>query len=145
MYNGRDPETKKRKYLNQTVHSGPRDAQCHLNKMLGERDRGRNLDSSKQTLNQYLDRRLWPSIAAISCMPGRQKTWTPHSARFRIVPAYVGLGLFGEGPNVGANGYGSGRERHEYCIVIGTSIRGNKRREHVDTSSGRCQIGSQAV
>jgi len=49
----------KRKYLNQTVHGGlRRDAQSHLNKMLGERDRGRNLDSSKHTLNQYLDRWL---------------------------------------------------------------------------------------
>jgi hypothetical protein len=47
VYNGRDPETKKRKYLNQTVYGGLRDAQTHLNKMLGERDRGRNLDSSK--------------------------------------------------------------------------------------------------
>jgi hypothetical protein len=48
VYNGRDPESKKRKYLNQTVHRGLRDAQSHLNKMLSERDRGRNLDSSKQ-------------------------------------------------------------------------------------------------
>jgi hypothetical protein len=55
VYNGRDPETKTRNYLNQTIHGGLRDAQAHLNKMLGERDRGRNLDSSKQTLNQYLD------------------------------------------------------------------------------------------
>ena len=58
VYNGRDPETKKRNYLNHTIRGGLRDAQAHLNKMLGERDRGRNLDSSKQTLNQYLDRRL---------------------------------------------------------------------------------------
>jgi hypothetical protein len=57
-----DPETEKRKYLNQTVHGGLRDAQAHLNKMLGQRDRGRNLDSSKQTLNEYLDR--WPEPCA---------------------------------------------------------------------------------
>jgi hypothetical protein len=56
------PKTKKRNYLNQTIHGGLRDAQAHLNKMLGERDRGRNLDSSKQTLNQYLDR--WIKICA---------------------------------------------------------------------------------
>lgn len=62
VYNGRDPETRKRKYLNQTVHGGLRDAQAHLNKMLGERDCGRNLDSSKQTLNQYLDR--WLEVCA---------------------------------------------------------------------------------
>ncbi len=63
VYNG-GPETKKRKYLNQTIHGGLRDAQAHLNKMLCERDRGRNLDSSKQTLNQYLD--LWLKVCAKS-------------------------------------------------------------------------------
>ena len=52
VYTGRDLETKKRTYLNQTVHGGLRDAQTHLNKMLGERDHGRNLDSSKQTLRE---------------------------------------------------------------------------------------------
>jgi hypothetical protein len=55
VYTGRDLETQKRTYLNQTIHGGLRDAQAHLNKMLGERDHGRRLDSSKQTLNQYLD------------------------------------------------------------------------------------------
>ena len=62
MYTGRHLETKKRTYLNQTIHGGLRDAQAHLNKMLGERDRGRRLDSSKQTLNQYLDR--WLELCA---------------------------------------------------------------------------------
>ena len=62
VYNGRDSETQKRRYLNQTVHGGLRDAQAHLNKMLSERDRGRNLESSKQTLNQFLDR--WLEVCA---------------------------------------------------------------------------------
>ena len=62
VYSGRDVENKKRTYLNQTIHGGLRDAQGHLNKMLGERDRGRKLDSSKQTLNQYLDR--WLDLCA---------------------------------------------------------------------------------
>jgi len=50
VYNARDgdPETRKRKYVNQTIHGGLRDTQAHLNKMLGEPDRGRNLDSSKR-------------------------------------------------------------------------------------------------
>ena len=55
VYNSRDPETKKRTHLNHTAYRGLRDAQAHLNKMLGERDRSRNLDSSKQTLNEFLD------------------------------------------------------------------------------------------
>jgi hypothetical protein len=42
VYNGHDPETKKRKYLNKTIRGGLRDAQAHPNKMLGERDLGRN-------------------------------------------------------------------------------------------------------
>lgn len=62
VYKGRDVETKTRKYVNQTVHGGLRDAQAHPNKMLGERDCGRNLDSSKQTLNQYLER--WLEVCA---------------------------------------------------------------------------------
>jgi hypothetical protein len=62
VYNGRDPETKKRKYLNQTVKGGLPGAQAVLNKMLGERDRGRNLESSKQTLNEFLDR--WLQVCA---------------------------------------------------------------------------------
>ena len=62
VYTGRDSATKRRTYLNQTIHGGLRDAQAHLNKMLGERDRGQKLDSSKQTLNQYLDR--WLELCA---------------------------------------------------------------------------------
>ena len=61
-YMGRDSETKKRKYLNKTVHVSLRDAHSHLNKMLSERDLGRNIDSSKQTLVQYLDR--WLEVCA---------------------------------------------------------------------------------
>jgi len=62
VYAGRDAESKKRKYLNRTIHGGLRDAQAHLNRMLSERDLGRNLDSSKQTLNLYLDR--WLEVCA---------------------------------------------------------------------------------
>jgi len=62
VYTGRDVETQKRTYLNQTIYGALRDAQAHLNKLLGERDRGRRLDSSKQTLNQYLDR--WLELCA---------------------------------------------------------------------------------
>ena len=37
VYVGRDAETKKRKYLNKTIHGGLRAAQAHLNRLLGER------------------------------------------------------------------------------------------------------------
>jgi integrase len=46
------------KYLYQTIHGGLRDAQAQLNKILGERIADANLDSSKQTLNQFLERWL---------------------------------------------------------------------------------------
>ena len=62
VFIGREAETRKRRYLNQTVRGGLRDAQTRLNEMLSERDRGRSIDSSKQTLNQYLDR--WLDLCA---------------------------------------------------------------------------------
>jgi hypothetical protein len=55
IYAGRDPETRKRKYIGKTIQGGLRAAQAHLNRMLGERDLGRNIRSSRQTLDQYLD------------------------------------------------------------------------------------------
>ena len=66
VYTGRHLETKKRTYLNQTIRGGLRDAQAHLNKMLGERDRGQKLDSSKQTLTRMafpLPRFIEPRMA----------------------------------------------------------------------------------
>jgi hypothetical protein len=80
VYSGRDVETKKRTYLNQTIHVGLRDAQGHLNKMLSERDRGRKLDPSKQTLNQYLDR--WLELCArprSSVNSWAMPAWRSHS------------------------------------------------------------------
>lgn len=37
VYNGREPETKKRRNLNQTSHGRLRDARSPLNRMLGAR------------------------------------------------------------------------------------------------------------
>jgi integrase len=62
IYTGRDPETGKRRYLGKAIHGGLRAAQAHLNKMLAERDLGRNIRSSRQTLGQYLDH--WLDICA---------------------------------------------------------------------------------
>ena len=52
----------KEQYISKTIHAGLRDAQTHLIKMMGERDLGRNISSSKQTLNQNLDR--WLEVCA---------------------------------------------------------------------------------
>jgi integrase len=62
IYVGRDSETRRRIYIGKTIQGGLRAAQAHLNRMLGERDLGRNISSSRQTLGQYLDH--WLSISA---------------------------------------------------------------------------------
>lgn len=62
IYVGRDPDTQKRKYVAKSIHGGLRDAQAHLIRMLTERDLGRNIRSSRQTLDQYLDH--WLDISA---------------------------------------------------------------------------------
>lgn len=79
-YNGRDAENKTtRKYVTQTIPGGLREAQAHLNEMLGERDRGRKLDSSKQTLKQYLDR--WLEVCAKPRL--RAKSLQDYQGRFK--------------------------------------------------------------
>src|ERR1039458_10580091 len=55
IYVGRTPETRKRRYIGKFIHGGLRSAQAHLNRMLAERDLGRNIRSSRQTVGQYLD------------------------------------------------------------------------------------------
>jgi integrase len=62
IYLGRDPETRKRSYIGKSIQGGLRAAQAHLNRMLADRDLGRNIRSSRQTLDQYLDH--WLSICA---------------------------------------------------------------------------------
>jgi hypothetical protein len=62
IYVGRDPESRKRKYIGKSIHGGLRAAQAHLNRMLAERDLGRNIRSCRQTLGQYLDH--WLDICA---------------------------------------------------------------------------------
>lgn len=62
IYLGRDSETRRRKYIGKFIHGGLRSAQAHLNHMLAERDLGRNIRSSRQTLGMYLDH--WLNICA---------------------------------------------------------------------------------
>src|SRR5579863_6050786 len=94
MESGPDYSTK-RKYLNQTVHGGLRDAQSHLNKMRGERDRDRNLDSLKQTLNQYLDR--WLEVCAkprLRAKSLQRQSPSPHGrTRMIVFPLTRSVGL----------------------------------------------------
>ena len=62
VFLGREPETRKRRYHNRTIHGTARRAQEYLTKMLRERDLGRGLEGSETTLNEFLDR--WLDTAA---------------------------------------------------------------------------------
>jgi hypothetical protein len=71
---GRDPKTETK--VPEPDHPrrtggrpSPSQAQAHLNKMLGKRDRGRNLDSSRQTLKQFLDR--WMEVLRLRIWYGK--------------------------------------------------------------------------
>lgn len=61
IFLGRDANGK-RDYLNQTVKGTKKDAQALLNKLLREKDMGTLLETSRESLNDYLDR--WLSAAA---------------------------------------------------------------------------------
>ena len=62
IYIGRTPENRKRRYVGKFIHGGLRSAQAHLNRMPAERDVGRNIRSSRQTVGQFLDH--WLKICA---------------------------------------------------------------------------------
>lgn len=57
-YVGRNPETQKCRYVGKLIHDGLRSAQADLNRMLAERDLGRNIYSSRQTVSCPVKSRL---------------------------------------------------------------------------------------
>ena len=93
IYVGRDPETRKRKYISKSIHGGLRDGQVHLNRMLAERDLGRNIRSSRQTIGQYLDH--WLEIYARPRL--RAKSFRDYSSLLaRYVRPRLGARSLGE-------------------------------------------------
>jgi hypothetical protein len=62
IYQGRDPETGTRKYLNQTIHGPFREEQRFLNLKLQQQDLSRTRRAAAITLNQFLDQ--WLATAA---------------------------------------------------------------------------------
>jgi hypothetical protein len=93
IYVGRDPETRKRKYLGKCINGGLRAAQAHLNHMLAERDLGHNIRSSRQTLGEYLDH--WLDICARPRL--RAKSFRDYSSLLaRYVRPRLGARPFGE-------------------------------------------------
>src|ERR1019366_2825648 len=62
IYIGRDPETRRRRYIGKFIYGGVRSPQAPPNPLLAERELGRNIRSSRQTVGQYLDH--WLNICA---------------------------------------------------------------------------------
>ncbi|MFY9936157.1 MAG: tyrosine-type recombinase/integrase [Silvibacterium sp.] len=93
IYVGRDRETRRRKYVGKFIHGVLRSAQAHLNRMLSERDLGRNIRSSRQTVGQYLDH--WLDICARPRL--RAKSFHDYwSLLARYVRPRLGARPFGE-------------------------------------------------
>ncbi len=93
IYVGRTPETRRRKYFGKFIHGGMRSAQAHLNRMLAERDLGRNIRSPRQTVGQYLDH--WLDICARPRL--RAKSFHDYSTLLaRYVRPRLGERRFGE-------------------------------------------------
>ena len=93
IYVGRDPETRRRMYIGKFIHGGLRSAQAHLNSKLAERDLGRNIRSSRQTVGQYLDH--WLDICARPRL--RAKSFRDYSGLLaRYVRPHLGSRSFGE-------------------------------------------------
>ncbi|MGD0157925.1 MAG: tyrosine-type recombinase/integrase [Terracidiphilus sp.] len=75
------------------IHGGLRSAQAHLNRKLAERDLGRNIRSSRQTVGQYLDH--WLDICARPRL--RAKSFRDYSGLLaRYVRPHLGSRSFGE-------------------------------------------------
>ena len=80
IYQGRDPETGTRKYLNQTIHGPFREAQRFLNLKLQQRDLNRTPRAAAITLNQFLDQWL-----ATSAKPRlRARTFHDYESLLRL-------------------------------------------------------------
>jgi integrase len=80
IYQGRDPETGTRKYLNQTIHGPFREAQRFLNLKLQQRDLSRTQRAAAITLNQFLDQGL-----ATSAKPRlRARTFHDYESLLRL-------------------------------------------------------------
>ena len=92
IYQGRDPETGTRKYLNQTIHGAFREAQRFLNLKLQQRDPSRTPRAAAITLNQFLDQWL-----ATSAKPRlRARTFHDYESLLRLyIRQVLGTRLIG--------------------------------------------------
>jgi integrase len=79
VFLGRDRETRKRRYHGRIVRGPVRHAQSYLNKVLRDRDLGRQVESTPITLNEYLDR--WLETAAKPRL--REKSYRSYESLLR--------------------------------------------------------------
>ncbi len=79
VFLGRDHQTRKRRYLNRTIHGPARRAQEYLTKMLHERDLGRGLEGAEITLDEFVDR--WLDTAAKPRL--REKSYQSYESLLR--------------------------------------------------------------
>jgi hypothetical protein len=79
VFLGRDRETRRRRYHSRMVHGPVRHAQRYLNKVLRERDFGRQVESADITLNEYLDQ--WLETAAKPRL--REKSYRSYESLLR--------------------------------------------------------------
>jgi integrase len=79
VFLGRDRETRKRRYHSRIVRGPVRHAQTYLNKVLRDRDLGRQVAGAEITLNEYLDR--WLETAAMPRL--REKSYRSYESLLR--------------------------------------------------------------
>jgi hypothetical protein len=93
IYVGGDPETRRQRYIGKFIHGGLRSVHGNLNRILAERDLGRNIRSSRQTFSQYLDH--WLDICVRPRL--RAKSFRDYSDLLaRYVIPHLGSQSFGE-------------------------------------------------
>ena len=92
IYQGRDPQTGTRKYLNQTIHGPLREAQRFLNLKLQQRDKTGSPRAAAISLNQFLDQ--WLTSVARSKL--RARTFHDYETLLRLyIRPILGTRLIG--------------------------------------------------
>jgi integrase len=92
IYQGRDPQTGTRKYLNQTIHGQLREAQRFLNLKLQQRDKTGSPRAAAISLNQFLDQ--WLTTVARPKL--RAKTFYDYQTLLRLyIRPVLGTRLIG--------------------------------------------------
>lgn len=92
IYQGRDPQTGTRKYLNQTIHGPLREAQRFLNLKLQQRDKTGSPRAAAISLNQFLDQ--WLSTVAKPRL--RTRTFYDYQTLLRLyIRPFLGTRLIG--------------------------------------------------